>query len=471
VSRSRSVFRSAHPRRPLGGGGRHPWRGYGLLVLAGAVLGAVLLDSPRVFPWLLVTGAVAPLAAAGWWAAVRVAAERVPAQWADVFGLLHAWRSWPELATHVGLATIDPNTARQLVPVRGGPGALVLDPGSSEWIVPRLRFRLSPWGFRGRARLVAGLVPEDFAARVPALTHAWYAHAIRVDSPRRGWVSLTVLRRDPLSTPVPALPVPDAPDPYGLPVGRCEDGRTWLLRLLGRHILIAGSTGAGKGSVQWSILRAICPLIHSRLVEVWTADPKRMEFPAGRPLFARYATDPERIVVLAEDAAVLLDERAGRLAGLTRQHQPTPGEPLIVLNLDEIAFLTAYLPDRKLRERFGQALARILTQGRAVGVLVMAAVQDPRKDVLTWRNLFPTRVALRLDDESQVDMVLGDGALERGAACHLISPDEHAGAGTGYVLEEGHPWPVRVRAGHITDNDITAMTQRWRPVQAADPAN
>jgi S-DNA-T family DNA segregation ATPase FtsK/SpoIIIE len=136
----------------------------------------------------------------------------------------------------------------------------------------------------------------------------------------------------------------------------------------------------------------------------------------------------------------------------------------LALNLDEIAFLTAYLPDRKLRERFGAGLARILTQGRAVGVLVVAALQDPRKEVLTYRGLFPTRIALRLDDESQVDMVLGDGALGRGAACQLIPADEQTGAGGAYVVDEGDPYPARVRAGYVTDGDVRSMSRDYAAV-------
>ena len=54
-------------------------------------------------------------------------------------------------------------------------------------------------------------------------------------------------------------------------------------------------------------------------------------------------------------------------------------------------------------------LATLTTQGRAVGYSVVAALQDPRKDVLTIRNLFPDRIAMRLDEPEQVDMVLGDG--------------------------------------------------------------
>ena len=90
----------------------------------------------------------------------------------------------------------------------------------------------------------------------------------------------------------------------------------------------------------------------------------------------------------------------------------------MVIVVDEVAFLTAYQPDRGLRERVKAALATLTTQGRAVGYCVVAALQDPRKEVMSIRNLFPDRIAMRLDEPEQVDMVLGDGARDRGArAC------------------------------------------------------
>ena len=82
---------------------------------------------------------------------------------------------------------------------------------------------------------------------------------------------------------------------------------------------------------------------------------------------------------------------------------------------------------------------------------MVAALQDPRKDVLTIRNLFPDRIAMRLDEPEQVDMVLGDGARDRGATCELISSDPATGAGVAFVRLEADPDPVRVRAGWVSD--------------------
>ena len=132
--------------------------------------------------------------------------------------------------------------------------------------------------------------------------------------------------------------------------------------------------------------------------------------------------------------------------------------------VDEVAFLTAYQPDKKLRERAIAAIATLTTQGRAVGYCVVGALQDPRKDVLTIRNLFPDRIAMRLDEPEQVDMVLGDGARDRGATADLISSDSGTGAGIAYVRLEADPDPVRVRAAWVSDDDIRAMCQRYAPV-------
>ena len=68
-----------------------------------------------------------------------------------------------------------------------------------------------------------------------------------------------------------------------------------------------------------------------------------------------------------------------------------------------------------------------------------------------------TRIALRLDESNQVDMVLGDGAWDRGALADQISPLPYTGAGVGYVRPEASPDPVRVRAAYVSDADILAM--------------
>ncbi len=306
-------------------------------------------------------------------------------------------------------------------------------------------------------RLISGQSPADIASAAEGIAHGFRAHSCRVRASRPGFVILDVVRHDVLAKIVPALPLPTKVDLRALPVGRMEDGSVWTLRLKGTHVLVVGVTGAGKASLLWGLIRAMLPAIKAGLVRVLAADPKLMELAYGRPLFAWYADAAADIADLLESAVKGMQARAASLAGCQRDFTPTRENPFVVIVVDEVAFLTAYQPDRKLRERVMAALATLTTQGRAVGYCVVAALQDPRKEVLTIRNLFPDKIAMRLDEPGQVNMVLGDGARDRGAACDLISSDPATGAGVAYVRLEADPDPVRVRAAWVSDADIRAM--------------
>jgi DNA segregation ATPase FtsK/SpoIIIE, S-DNA-T family len=95
-----------------------------------------------------------------------------------------------------------------------------------------------------------------------------------------------------------------------------------------------------------------------------------------------------------------------------------------------------------------------------VGVVVVAALQDPRKDVLPLRDLFPTRIALALVEAEQTDLVLGRGARQRGADCSRISLTT---PGIGWVWCDGENEPARVRASWVTDDAIAAMVAAYTP--------
>jgi S-DNA-T family DNA segregation ATPase FtsK/SpoIIIE len=182
--------------------------------------------------------------------------------------------------------------------------------------------------------------------------------------------------------------------------------------------------------------------------------------PGGRPqrrTYGEYAATPAAVADMLERAVADMQARAARFAGYQRDHTPTPEDPFTVVLVDEVAFLTAYQPDRKMRERIMNALATLTTQGRAVGYCVVAALQDPRKDVLSIRDLFPDRIAMRLDEPEQTDMVLSDGARDRGAACELISTNPATGAGVAFIRLESDPDPVRLRAGWVSDPDIRGL--------------
>ena len=316
-------------------------------------------------------------------------------------------------------------------------------------------------------RIVTGHSPTDWHKQSEALAVAWRADRITITATAPGELRITLMRGDVLADPI-ALPMPTPATPVDLEsvrVGITETRHPWHMPLLGHHLLVAGATGAGKGSVLWSLIAGIAPGIKTGLVRLCVIDPKGgMELGAGAPMFTVFSHDAtDTTLELLRTLVTVMHERANRLRGHTRLHTPTPSEPLFVVVIDEIAALTAYVTDRKIRTEIEQLLGLLLSQGRAVGISVVAAVQDPAKDTLPVRQLFTVRIGLRLTEATQTTMVLGQGARDAGAECDRISD---ATPGVGYMLIDGTTQPVRVRAFHVTDHDITTLaTQFPRPAR------
>lgn len=360
---------------------------------------------------------------------------------------------WPGLARRHGLVVHD-------VCAPAGTGGVLMAAPVVE-IAELVKVVWTPAIDRLLIKIPAGLDPSAFERAAVALAHATKSLdcRIRADRPGRVWVEL--LRRDPLLATIPALPIPKTVNLRAVPLGLREDGAVWTVQAEGTHTVVVGRTGAGKASILQGLLRGVAPAVASGVVEPWGFDPKGgMELALGRPMYARFFDGtPESMADGLEDCAALVRERAAELAGVVRCHTPTAAAPLRLVVIDELAALTAFC-DRRTAQRVEKALGLILTMGRAVGVVVWAFLQDPGKDVIAYRNLFPTRIALALGEANEVDMVLKEGARDRGARADQIPMST---PGVGYVREDGNPDPIRVRAAYCTDEDIraTAVAYPW----------
>jgi len=241
-------------------------------------------------------------------------------------------------------------------------------------------------------------------------------------------------------------------------MGRCEDGAQWRLPV-GPHTLVAGMSGAGKGSVFWSFAFGLAPGVRAGTVQLHGVDLKGgMEVLMGADLFTSRATDAAQAVGLLERLVGLMRERTRSYAGRVRSHVPTVEEPLHVVMVDELAALTAYCPERDLQRRAEMAINLLCSQGRAPGFVVFACLQDPRKEVIPSRGLFTQMVGLRLKDATETSMVLGDSAVSAGAVCHRIT---RATPGMGYVVPEDGGYPVRVRAGQVPDALLRSVASEF----------
>jgi DNA segregation ATPase FtsK/SpoIIIE, S-DNA-T family len=307
-------------------------------------------------------------------------------------------------------------------------------------------------------RPAPGQIAGDFEAAAEALRTYYGAARLRVDPSGQRDVQLTFTIADALRTTFNALHPSVVGDLKSVEIGRREDGRPWRLAI-GPHTLIAGCSAAGKGSVFWSVIFGLAPAVRAGHVRVHGIDLKGgMEVRMGDALFTTLATNAEEAVAVLEQVVSWMRERTEAYAGRLRSHTPSEEDPLHVVMIDELAALTAYCPDRDLQRRAELAISLLCSQGRAPGFMVVACLQDPRKEVIPNRGLFTQMVGLRLKDASETAMVLGDTALSSGALCHRILRES---AGMGYVLPEDGGHPIRVRAGYVSDDSIRELATRF----------
>ena len=310
-------------------------------------------------------------------------------------------------------------------------------------------------------RLVAGQTPEDFdaAARQLAVARGVTRCQIRELGPDR--VSIDYQRYDRLAQVVNCLTLSGMAGTPGASLdlrkvwsGRTEYGTDWRQPIAGGHTLTAGSTGAGKNSVMWSPIVSLAPAIRDGLVRVSGIDPKGMELAYGRRVFHRYAVSSRDALALLDDLIEGMEARKVAFAGRVRLVPITREHPLELVEFDEIGALVRYVGDRKTREAIVERVALLTTQGRALGYTVRGYVQEPTKDTVPVRELFPRRICLRVASKSHVGMVLGEHAYDRGAWANRIGEHE---PGVGYLFGEGVREPLRVRAGWVPDETIKEL--------------
>jgi S-DNA-T family DNA segregation ATPase FtsK/SpoIIIE len=356
--------------------------------------------------------------------------------------------SWQKLCKRCGLS------ASEQVTRRDNKGRQVT---STRWFHPKLLGTdVSRTTLRLTVRARMGQTVEDLERAVPAICDAAGAHSARSVVISPGTLRIELVMREQLSKVSHAAP-PTAVATTRVTLGRSEDGTGWTLPLSGRHTLCVGCSGAGKGSVFWGLAGGLGPAVAAGAVRLVGIDLKYgIELSVGSGLFSKIATTEIDAVETLAALEKLMNKRGNEMAGRTREHSPTKTSPLVVLLIDELAGVTAYMSDPGLRKEAAASLSRILTKGRALGIAVAAFLQDPRKEVLPMRGLFTQTIALRLRSRDEVTMVLGDGMADK-APAHRISPDR---PGTGYVIaEDGQV--TKVRSDLWSDEQIRSTAEQY----------
>ncbi|MGP5261545.1 type IV secretory system conjugative DNA transfer family protein [Brachybacterium paraconglomeratum] len=252
-----------------------------------------------------------------------------------------------------------------------------------------------------------------------------------------------------------------------VPIGVRDDGNLMTWPVAGGHTLLAGASNSGKGSVIWSLLLGLGPLIKSGVVQVHGIDLKGgVEFNMGRELFAEIAEQPADAAAMIARMLEVADQRLAVLkASGLRKMKPSVEEPLHVVVIDEAASLKQRMP-KKEYDAFLADFRTVLNIGRAPGVVFFAALQDPKVATFDARDLFTRQLMLRLK-RSQAAMV-SDLPTEDLPAVETIREDT---PGVGYGVDTDTGAEVRFRAFWVSDDALRTGALRYEaPAQVGAPA-
>lgn len=320
------------------------------------------------------------------------------------------------------------------------------------------------WSFTVRPN--PGKTVEDLVGCADAIRDALRAQEVKVVPLGGGRVRMEVYRRGAAPE---KFGIADLSGDYGgheaavaaeaqsgrLLLGRDDSGALRWVNL--GHTLVVGATGSGKGSVLWRYVMSVVDVfgVSGGGVRLFGIDPKRAELAGVEGAFEKVVFDGQDILTVLEEVLGVMKQRQqeGR-----RSFVHDEKHPLVLLVIDEFNAL-GVMEDRKWQAAVKSALQQILSQGRSAGVYVLAAAQQPQKELLgAYRPHFMNRICLRVESAQEADMVLGAGAVEMGAVAHQIAPatesNGYSTAGLAYVRTDGEPAPVRVRAPYVSDEDI-----------------
>ncbi len=263
-----------------------------------------------------------------------------------------------------------------------------------------------------------------------------------------------------------------------LALGKDINGRIVTADLAGMpHLLIAGSTGAGKSVAINAMIMSILYKATPEQVRLILVDPKRLELGnyEGVPhLFTPIITEPKlaanalrnavremerRLKLLAEKGVrnieqynKLFDEDGTpSLFGDSDEDRPLP---FIVIIIDELADLMM-LDSGNVEE----SVTRLAQMARAVGIHLVLATQRPSVDVITGliKANFPARISFRVATKVDSRTILDANGAEA-----LL------GKGDMLYLPSGSARVHRLHAPFVTEKEIAAVVEFWRSQGTAE---
>jgi S-DNA-T family DNA segregation ATPase FtsK/SpoIIIE len=248
-------------------------------------------------------------------------------------------------------------------------------------------------------------------------------------------------------------------------LGKTIDGLNYVADLAKMpHLLIAGTTGAGKSVGVNALIVSILYRARPDEVKFILIDPKRLELGLYEDiphLATPIITDPKLAARSLKWAVSEMEKRYRDLAGwgvrnidgynteimrrnLVKEYdesgEPWKPLPFIVIIIDELADLMM-TSGREVEE----SITRLAQMARAVGIHLVLATQRPSVDVITGliKANFPSRISFRVSSKVDSRTIIDTNGAE-----HLL------GRGDMLFLPPGTSRLIRVHGAYIDEKEI-----------------
>lgn len=219
------------------------------------------------------------------------------------------------------------------------------------------------------------------------------------------------------------------------------------------HVLIAGTTGAGKSVLINAWITSILYRTTPAEVRVILVDPKRVELTGynGIPhLLTDVIVEPKEIVSALRWALSEMERRYKEFARMGARNIDAYNDqagfqamPYIVIIVDELADLMAFAP-----ADVEDSITRIAQMARATGIHLIISTQRPSVDVITglMKANIPCRIAFnvssQVDSRVIIDQTGAEKLLGRGDMLY-IPPDQAK--------------PTRIQGVFVSDREVKKL--------------
>jgi S-DNA-T family DNA segregation ATPase FtsK/SpoIIIE len=227
------------------------------------------------------------------------------------------------------------------------------------------------------------------------------------------------------------------------------------------HLLVAGTTGAGKSGCVNAMLSSILLHADPHQVKLVLVDPKQVElnhYESIPHLLTPVITSPRLAANALQNLVREMEMRYGIMSlartrslpelNRRRAERGEPALPYILCVIDELADLMMVAP-----ADVEDSIIRLAQKARAVGIHLVLATQSPRVDVITGmiKANVPSRIAFAVSSQTDSRVILDQNGAESllGQGDMLFSP-------------VGSSKLQRIQGAYIDEDQIASLTEQWR---------